>query len=372
MQQKIIDIIINEINNYKKDKTLTEADYMHILEDSKISKYFEEEFVFGDTNNENLEKYNINDDFFQLVKCYLAKMESEIMNEEIDDYIELDNEIYDETPMVSSMSLLMRNIGQYPILTPEEERDLFIKYNNGDDSAKEKLVKHNQRLVLSIAKRYKGISVEEAFQEGCIGLMKAIERFKIDKGYKLSTYATWWIKQSIERYRGEASRTIRIPVHRNESINKIIRARKQFELLNGRLPSNEELVELTSLSLQVIKEIERIQPVVSLDLTIGETDHGEDTYLADFIEANNNVEDEAMDNILKEEIIKLLSTLTDRERQIITLRFGLNGCDPMTLDQIGKILNVTRERIRQIESKILNKLKIKTKSRKDEFMGYLR
>lgn len=268
--------------------------------------------------------------------------------------------------------MYLKEIGQIKLLTMDEELKLADKIAAGDELAKSTLAEANLRLVVSIAKRYvgRGMLFLDLIQEGNIGLMKAVEKFDVTKGYKFSTYATWWIRQAITRAIADQARTIRVPVHMVETINKLARVQRQLTLELNREPSEEELAKKLNTSVEKIREIYKIsQEPVSLETPIGEED---DSHLGDFIKDERNVspEEYATNELLKDEISSVLETLTEREEKVIRLRFGLDDGKSKTLEEVGQIFGVTRERIRQIEAKALRKLRHPSRSRKlKDYMG---
>lgn len=258
-----------------------------------------------------------------------------------------------------SVKMYLKDIGQVPLLSKEEEHDLAEKMTNGDKRAKERLSEANLRLVVSIAKRYvgRGMQFLDLIQEGNLGLMKAVEKFDHTKGFKFSTYATWWIRQAITRAIADQARTIRIPVHMVETINKQMRVSRQLLQIYGREPTPEEIASAMGTTEERVREIQKIaQDPVSLETPIGEE---EDSHLGDFIEDYNatSPSDMAETNMLKEHLVQVLSTLTPREEKVLRLRYGIDDSHPRTLEEVGKEFNVTRERIRQIEAKALRKLR---------------
>ena len=255
--------------------------------------------------------------------------------------------------------LYLKEIGGYPLLSIADEIELAKRIAEGDEMAKKQLAESNLRLVVSIAKRYvgRGLSFLDLIQEGNLGLIKAVEKFDYTKGYKFSTYATWWIRQAITRSIADQSRTIRIPVHMSEVINKTYRVSRNLLQELGREPSEQEIADAMNLPLEKVREILKVSAdPISLDTPIGEED---DSHLGDFIsdESMMGPEDAASYTILKDQITKLLDTLTDREQRVLILRFGLKDGRSRTLEEVGKEFNVTRERIRQIEAKALRKLR---------------
>ena len=260
----------------------------------------------------------------------------------------------------------LKEIGSIALLTPEEESDLARRKSEGDVEAGRKLVEANLRLVVSIATRYtgRGMSFLDLVQEGNLGLMKAVEKFDYAKGYRLSTYATWWVKQSITRSLADQSRTIRLPVHMVEAVNKIRRAQRSLSVKLGREPSMEEVAEEVNMSGKRVAElIQASGDTVSLETPVGDE---EGSNLGDFVadDANASTEDKAESFLLREEIDSMLQGLNPREREVIILRFGLETGHPLTLEEVGKRFNVTRERIRQIETAALRKLRNPSKSKK--------
>ncbi len=290
--------------------------------------------------------------------------------DEIDDVPE--EEIIDTDSLVDTFStddpvrMYLKEIGKVSLLTPEEEVQLAIRMADGDEEAKRRMAEANLRLVVSIAKRYvgRGMLFLDLIQEGNLGLIKAVDKFDYTKGYKFSTYATWWIRQAITRAIADQARTIRIPVHMVETINKVIRVSRQLLQELGHDPSAEEIAEEMGLPVEKVRDILKIaQEPVSLETPIGEE---EDSHLADFIEDDNAAEpaEAASFTLLKEQLMEVLSTLTPREEKVLRLRFGLEDGRTRTLEEVGKEFNVTRERIRQIEAKALRKLRHPSRSKK--------
>ena len=262
--------------------------------------------------------------------------------------------------------MYLKEIGKVPLLSADEEVELAKKMETGDLDARKRLAEANLRLVVSIAKRYvgRGMLFLDLIQEGNLGLMKAVEKFDYRKGYKFSTYATWWIRQAITRAIADQARTIRIPVHMVETINKLIRVQRQLLQELGREPYPEEIAKEMNLPVDRVREIQKIsQEPVSLETPIGEE---EDSHLGDFIQDDNVPvpAEAAAFTLLKEQLSEVLGTLTDRERKVLELRFGLDDGRARTLEEVGKEFNVTRERIRQIEAKALRKLRHPSRSRK--------
>lgn len=262
--------------------------------------------------------------------------------------------------------MYLKEIGRIPLLTSEEEIELAKRMENGDEEAKKKLSEANLRLTVSIAKRYSGRGMQflDLIQEGNLGLIKAVEKFDYRKGYKFSTYATWWIRQSITRAIADQARTIRIPVHMVETMNRVNRTSRKLLQEYGREPSPQEVAEAMNLPVERVLEISKIsQEPVSLETPIGEE---EDSHLGDFIQDEHIPvpSEEAARTLLREQLEEVMDTLSDREQKVLALRFGLEDGKPHTLEEVGKDFQVTRERIRQIEAKALRKLRHPTRSRK--------
>ena len=261
-----------------------------------------------------------------------------------------------------SVRLYLREIGKIPLLTPEEEADLAARVVKGDKKAKDKLAEANMRLVVSIAKRYSGRGLDflDLIQEGNTGLLRAVEKFDPDKGFKFSTYATWWIRQAITRAIADQARTIRIPVHMVETINKVMRSTRKLTQDLNREPTIEEIAKEMKMDPEKVEYVMRIkQDIASLDQSVGRDGDDEDSVLGDFVEdeERDSPEDSAANQILKEQLAEIISTLSEREQKIIKLRFGIGGGRPHTLEEVGAEFSVTRERIRQIEAKALSKLR---------------
>ena len=261
-----------------------------------------------------------------------------------------------------SVRLYLREIGKIPLLTPEEEADLAQRVIKGDKKAKDKLAEANMRLVVSIAKRYsgRGLDLLDLIQEGNTGLLRAVEKFDPSKGFKFSTYATWWIRQAITRAIADQARTIRIPVHMVETINKVLRATRKLTQELNREPTVEEIAKEMDMEPEKIEYVMKIkQDIASLDQSVGRDGDDEDSVLGDFVEDEERIspEDSAANQILKEQLASIISTLSEREQKIIKLRFGIGGGRPHTLEEVGAEFSVTRERIRQIEAKALSKLR---------------
>ena len=283
-----------------------------------------------------------------------------------------DSDLTKDLTINDPVRMYLKEIGQIKLLTMDEELELADRILKDDSEAKRILAEANLRLVVSIAKRYvgRGMLFLDLIQEGNIGLMKAVDKFDVTKGYKFSTYATWWIRQAITRAIADQARTIRVPVHMVETINKLARVQRQLILELNREPSEDELAKKMNVSVDKIREIYKIsQEPVSLETPIGEED---DSHLGDFIkdERNMSPEEYATNEMLKDEISEVLLTLTEREEKVIRLRFGLEDGKSRTLEEVGQMFGVTRERIRQIEAKALRKLRHPSRSRKlKDYMG---
>ncbi|MGM9671884.1 MAG: RNA polymerase sigma factor RpoD [Oscillospiraceae bacterium] len=293
--------------------------------------------------------------------------------EEIEEIEEVTEEEIAETEAMADtfstddpVRMYLKEIGKVPLLTPEEEQELAKRMAEGDEDAKRRMAEANLRLVVSIAKRYvgRGMLFLDLIQEGNLGLIKAVEKFDYTKGYKFSTYATWWIRQAITRAIADQARTIRIPVHMVETINKVIRVSRQLLQELGHDPSPEEIAAVMSMPVEKVRDILKIaQEPVSLETPIGEE---EDSHLGDFIpdEDASEPSEAASFSLLKEQLMEVLDTLTPREKKVLELRFGIVDGRTRTLEEVGKEFNVTRERIRQIEAKALRKLRHPSRSKK--------
>jgi len=334
----------------------------------------------GNLNNhdfeECLEKVDLDPEEIDAIYVYLQKEGIEVAFTDLDleaiEAAELEEENRKEIELADSVSvndpvrLYLKEIGKVPLLTGDEEMILARRMEAGDDSAKKELAEANLRLVVSIAKRYvgRGMSFLDLIQEGNLGLIKAVEKFDYTKGFKFSTYATWWIRQAITRAIADQARTIRIPVHMVETINKLIRVSRQLLQEYGREPTPAEIGKEMGFTEEKVREIQKIaQDPVSLETPIGEE---EDSHLGDFIpdEDAPAPAEAASYALLKEQLIEVLNTLTEREEKVLRLRFGLDDGRARTLEEVGKEFNVTRERIRQIEAKALRKLRHPSRSKK--------
>ena len=293
--------------------------------------------------------------------------EDEDLNQKGDETENLETELSTEGIAIDDpVKVYLKEIGRVPLLTPDEEIDLAIRIKNGDEIAKKRLSEANLRLVVSIAKRYlgRGMQFLDLIQEGNLGLIKAVEKFDYTKGFKFSTYATWWIRQAITRAIADQARTIRIPVHMVETINKVKKVSSQLLHTNGHEPTADEISAELDMPVEKVREIVRVaQEPVSLETPIGEE---EDSHLGDFIPDDDALApaDAASNTMLKEQLADVLDTLTPREEKVLRLRFGLEDGRSRTLEEVGKEFNVTRERIRQIEAKALRKLRHPSRSKK--------
>jgi RNA polymerase primary sigma factor len=357
---------LNElIEKGKKAGKLTSKELMEVLEDMELEP--EQLDKFYDT----LENLGIETS----VEDALLPLDDDVLPA-IDELNEIEenaeDEIIDPESLVDSFStddpvrMYLKEIGKVNLLTPEEEIDLAKRMAEGDEEAKKRMAEANLRLVVSIAKRYvgRGMLFLDLIQEGNLGLLKAVEKFDYTKGYKFSTYATWWIRQAITRAIADQARTIRIPVHMVETINKVIRVSRQLLQELGHDPTPEEIADEMGMPVEKVRDILKIaQEPVSLETPIGEE---EDSHLGDFIpdEDASEPSEAASFTLLKEQLMSVLSTLTPREEKVLRLRFGLDDGRTRTLEEVGKEFNVTRERIRQIEAKALRKLRHPSRSKK--------
>ncbi|MDF2538363.1 MAG: polymerase, sigma 70 subunit, RpoD family [Herbinix sp.] len=308
-----------------------------------------------------LDKHNVD-----VLRISEEDEEEDIILDEDEEIEPIDLTIPEGINIEDPVRMYLKEIGKVPLLNADEEIELARRMEDGDDYAKKRLAEANLRLVVSIAKRYvgRGMLFLDLIQEGNLGLIKAVEKFDYRKGYKFSTYATWWIRQAITRAIADQARTIRIPVHMVETINKLTRVQRQLLQELGREPSPEEISEVMNMPVERVREIQKIsQEPVSLETPIGEE---EDSHLGDFIQDDNVPvpADAAAFTLLKEQLVEVLGTLTEREQKVLRLRFGLDDGRARTLEEVGKEFNVTRERIRQIEAKALRKLRHPSRSRK--------
>lgn len=311
-----------------------------------------------------MEKYDTNPTQIELVYKSLADAGIQIIDESERDK-ELFEQALSDVALDDPVKMYLKDIGRVPLLSADEEFELARRMQEGDQEAKKRLSEANLRLVVSIAKRYvgRGMLFLDLIQEGNLGLMKAVDKFDYQKGFKFSTYATWWIRQSITRAIADQARTIRIPVHMVETINKLTRVSRMLLQQTGREPTPEEIAKEMGITPERVYEIQRIaQDPISLETPIGEE---EDSHLGDFIEDEKTPTPAEMVafNMLKDKLISVLDTLTPREEKVLRLRYGIDDGKPRTLEEVGKEFNVTRERIRQIEAKALRKLRHPSRSK---------
>ena len=336
---------LQEINDFFADMEL-DSDQME-----KVFEYLE-------SNNIDVLRISDDDD--------IDDVDIMISEEDDVDMEKIDLSVPDGISIEDPVRMYLKEIGKVPLLSAEEEVELAKRMADGDEDAKKRLAEANLRLVVSIAKRYvgRGMLFLDLIQEGNLGLIKAVEKFDYQKGFKFSTYATWWIRQAITRAIADQARTIRIPVHMVETINKLIRVSRQLLQELGREPAPEEIAEELDMPVERVREILKIsQEPVSLETPIGEE---EDSHLGDFIQDDNVPvpAEAAAQTLLKEQLDEVLDTLTEREQKVLRLRFGMNDGRARTLEEVGKEFDVTRERIRQIEAKALRKLRHPSRSRK--------
>ncbi len=308
-----------------------------------------------------------NDDIVSLGGTHSSFVDEEPALDELAEEDEVDEDVlvqgqYFDDVSDDSVRLYLREIGKIPLLKPEEELELAHKVIAGDKRAKDKMAEANMRLVVSIAKRYSGRGLDflDLIQEGNTGLLRAVEKFDPDKGFKFSTYATWWIRQAITRAIADQARTIRIPVHMVETINKLLRTQRRMTQELNREPTIEELAKELEMEPEKVEYVMKIkQDITSLDAGVGRDGEDEDSVLGDFIEADDGVapEESAASQLLKEQVQSILGTLSEREQKILKMRFGLESGKSHTLEEVGQEFAVTRERIRQIEAKALAKLR---------------
>ena len=361
-QQKMLTIMSELVELGKKKE--------NVLELSEIEKVFADQGMeLDDDKTEKVFEYLENKGIVAMVPesdtedDIILDVEDEPTEEELEN---IEMAVPDGVSIEDPVRMYLKEIGKVPLLTAEEEKELAMKMEAGDMGAKKRLAEANLRLVVSIAKRYvgRGMLFLDLIQEGNLGLIKAVEKFDYRKGYKFSTYATWWIRQAITRAIADQARTIRIPVHMVETINKLIRVQRQLLQELGREPYPEEIAEKMGLPVERVREIQKIsQEPVSLETPIGEE---EDSHLGDFIQDDNVPvpAEAAAFTLLKEQLVEVLGTLTEREQKVLCLRFGLEDGRARTLEEVGKEFDVTRERIRQIEAKALRKLRHPSRSRK--------
>ena len=358
---------LKELLQYAKNKK-------NVLEYEEINDFFADLEI--DANQmekiyDYLEKHNVDvlrEQQGEVIDGDIEVDEDElaIIEAEAEDFSKIDLSVPEGIGLEDPVRMYLKEIGKVPLLNADEEIGLAQRMENGDADAKKRLAEANLRLVVSIAKRYvgRGMQFLDLIQEGNLGLIKAVEKFDYTKGYKFSTYATWWIRQAITRAIADQARTIRIPVHMVETINKVIRVSRQLLQELGHDPSPEEIAEEMNMPVDKVREIMKIaQEPVSLETPIGEE---EDSHLGDFIpdEGASEPSEAASFTLLKEQLVDVLSTLTPREEKVLKLRFGIEDGRTRTLEEVGKEFNVTRERIRQIEAKALRKLRHPSRSKK--------
>lgn len=360
--------MINEIKSFEERKA-------ELVKKGKEKGYITYEELAGHLKGLDLDAEALDElyNLFNENSIAIVSEDEEESDGSVEDKLLLDDEVLTKDLTINDpVRMYLKEIGQIKLLTMEEELALADRILAGEQEAKSRLAEANLRLVVSIAKRYvgRGMLFLDLIQEGNIGLMKAVEKFDVSKGYKFSTYATWWIRQAITRAIADQARTIRVPVHMVETINKLARIQRQLTLELNREPSEEELAKKMNISVDKIRDIYKIsQEPVSLETPIGEED---DSHLGDFIKDERNVspEEYATNEMLKDEIAEVLLTLTEREEKVIRLRFGLEDGKSRTLEEVGQLFGVTRERIRQIEAKALRKLRHPSRSRKlKDYMG---
>ena len=337
---------IQEINDFFRDMDLS-------------TEQMERVFEYLEANNIDVLRINSDDDDD-------VDLDAIMSDEEDVDVENIDLSVPDGVSVEDPVRMYLKEIGKVPLLSAEREIELAQRMEEGDEDAKKELAEANLRLVVSIAKRYvgRGMLFLDLIQEGNLGLIKAVEKFDYHKGYKFSTFATWWIRQAITRAIADQARTIRIPVHMVETINKLIRVSRQLLQELGREPTPEEIAKELDMPVDRVREILKIsQEPVSLETPIGEE---EDSHLGDFIQDDNVPvpAEAAAQTLLKEQLDEVLDTLTEREQKVLRLRFGMNDGRARTLEEVGKEFDVTRERIRQIEAKALRKLRHPSRSRK--------
>ena len=383
------DDIKEEVSKEKKTKKVKEEnkeqdkkeEVVEEKEEDKVKEIIEKaksqgQITYGELASQ-LDEANVEqiDKVFDAFEDLGVELEEDLEEPDIEDLEEVEDIKLEEIDLNAAMDgvnvddpvrMYLREIGKIPLLTYEQELDLAQKVLDGDEYAKQKLAESNLRLVVSIAKKYvgRGMLFLDLIQEGNMGLIKAVEKFDYTKGFKFSTYATWWIRQAITRAIADQARTIRIPVHMVETINKLIRTSRHLLQQLGREPSQEEIAKEMEISVEKVAEIQKIaQDPVSLETPIGEED---DSHLGDFIQDDDSPapQDSAAYTLLKEQLEEVMQTLTPREAKVLKLRFGLEDGKARTLEEVGREFMVTRERIRQIEAKALRKLRHPSRSKK--------
>jgi RNA polymerase primary sigma factor len=364
---------VKELVLLARQKKLTYAEVGRHLEPAEMDKDEMEE-IYESLMSKGIEIVSEESpDDFDLVEIHAEEEKEEVVlegeikvNAKGDKEVELESTLPKSVAVDDPVRMYLKEIGRVPLLTAEEEIQLAKRMEDGDEEAKQRLCEANLRLVVSIAKRYvgRGMLFLDLIQEGNLGLIKAVDKFNWRKGFKFSTYATWWIRQAITRSIADQARTIRIPVHMVETINKLMRIQRQLIQEYGREPTPEEIAKEMEITEEKVREIIKIaQEPVSLETPIGEE---EDSHLGDFIPDEDvpAPAEAAAFSMLKEQLVEVLDTLTDREQKVLELRFGLEDGRPRTLEEVGKRFDVTRERIRQIEAKALRKLRHPSRSKK--------
>ena len=362
--QKFLDRLKDLVALGKKKKSILDVQEINDFFNDMELNAEQMEKVFDYLEANNIDVLRISGDTPDEVDVDLDDI---IISEEDDvDMENIDLSVPEGVSIEDPVRMYLKEIGKVPLLSAEREIELAQRMEEGDEEAKKELAEANLRLVVSIAKRYvgRGMLFLDLIQEGNLGLIKAVEKFDYHKGYKFSTYATWWIRQAITRAIADQARTIRIPVHMVETINKLIRVSRQLLQELGREPLPEEIAKEMDMTVERVREILKIsQEPVSLETPIGEE---EDSHLGDFIQDDNVPvpAEAAASTLLKEQLVEVLGTLTEREQKVLRLRFGMDDGRARTLEEVGKEFNVTRERIRQIEAKALRKLRHPSRSRK--------
>ncbi|MCI8609344.1 MAG: RNA polymerase sigma factor RpoD [Firmicutes bacterium] len=363
-KQEIINELVEKSKSMKNK--LTYSAIADVLESTELDKNQMDD-IYDSLMAKGIEIVSETEEDFDVLldeNIDLSEDPDQVMDEGAD--MDLEASIPKGIAVDDPVRMYLKEIGKVPLLSAEEEIELAKRMEQGDEDAKKRLCEANLRLVVSIAKRYvgRGMLFLDLIQEGNLGLIKAVDKFDYRKGYKFSTYATWWIRQAITRSIADQARTIRIPVHMVETINKLIRVSRQLLQTYGREPTPEEIAEEMSLSVEKVREIQKIaQEPVSLETPIGEE---EDSHLGDFIPDEDvpAPAEAAAFSMLKEQLVEVLDTLTEREQKVLKLRFGLEDGRARTLEEVGKEFDVTRERIRQIEAKALRKLRHPSRSKK--------